>query len=52
MEVLRVFESTSGPANWDAEISVAEGSSIDPECKRVMLATKLGLQNRFDLATD
>jgi hypothetical protein len=52
MQVLRIFESDSGPANWDADISGPEGSAIDPEGKRVMLATKLGLQNRFDLATD
>lgn len=52
MQVLRIFESNSGPANWDADISGPEGGTIDPECKRVMLATKLGLQNRFDLATD
>ena len=52
MQATRVFESNGGPANWDAEILGPEGGTIDPECKRVMLATKLGLQNRFDLAID
>jgi hypothetical protein len=52
MQVLRIFESNAGPANWDADISGPEGSASDPQGKRVMLATKLGLQNRFDLAKD
>ena len=52
MQATRVFQSDSGPANWDAEISGPEGGTVDSECKRVMLATKLGLQNRFDLAKD
>lgn len=50
MSVERIFEASSGPANWDAAITVPEGG-IDPECKRIMLAIKLGLQNRFDLAS-
>jgi len=52
MQVLRIFESDSGPSNWDADISGSEGGAIDPKCKRVMLATKLGLQNRYNLAMD
>lgn len=50
LTVTRIFETDSGPANWDAEMSAPEGKTIDPECKRVMLAAKLGIQNRFDLA--
>jgi hypothetical protein len=50
MSVERIFETNSGPANWDAAISCPEGGIIDPECKRMMLTIKLGLQNRFDLA--
>ena len=52
MRATRVFETSGGPANWDADISIPEGGTVGTECKRVMLATKLGLQNRFDLATD
>ncbi len=48
--VKRIFETQAGPSNWDADIDIENGRVIDPECKRVMLATKLGLQNRFDLA--
>jgi hypothetical protein len=52
MHALRIFASDSGPANWDADISGPDGGAIDPECKRAMLSTKLGLQNRYELATD
>ena len=52
MQATRVFQSDSGPSNWDAEISGPGGETVDPECKRVMLATKLGLQSRFELAID
>jgi hypothetical protein len=48
--VVRVFRTDSGPSNWDAEIVGREGHVMNPECKRVVLAAKLGLQNRFDVA--
>jgi hypothetical protein len=48
--VVRVFRTDAGPSNWDAEIVGREGHVMNPECKRVVLAAKLGLQNRFDLA--
>lgn len=50
VEATEVFECAGGPANWDAEFS-RSGEAIDPSCKRAVLATKLGMQNRFDLAT-
>ncbi len=49
VEAIKVFECASGPANWDAEFSIS-GAVIDQSCKRAVLATKLGMQNRFDLA--
>jgi hypothetical protein len=49
VEAIKVFECAGGPANWDAEFSNS-GAVIDPSCKRAVLATKLGMQNRFDLA--
>ena len=52
LAVARIFETDGGPSNWDAEIDGKDGKVIDPECKRVMLATKLGIQNRFELAAD
>ena len=52
MQATRVFQINGGPANWDAEIAGPDGCMVDPECKRVMLSTKLALQNRFDLAMD
>ena len=52
LAVTRIFETDGGPSNWDAEIDGKDGQVIDPECKRAMLATKLGIQNRFELAAD
>ncbi len=49
VEATKVFECAGGPANWDAEFSNS-GTVIDPSCKRAVLATKLGMQNRFNLA--
>ena len=51
MKVIRVYETVDGPSNWDAEIRPKDDDAMKPECKRVMLATKLGIQNRFGLAT-
>ncbi len=51
MTLIRIFETDTGPANWDAEIVGKDGHVVHPECKRVVLAAKLGLQNRFDMAS-
>lgn len=48
--VNKIIRCSDGPSNWDAEIVYEKSESIAAECKRVMLATKLGIQNRFDLA--
>ena len=52
MKVLRVYEAVDGPSNWDAEIVAKDDDTMKPECKRVMLATKLGIQSRLGLATN
>jgi len=45
--VTRIYETDGGPSNWDAKIEGKDGQVIDTECKRVMLAAKLGIQNPF-----
>jgi hypothetical protein len=39
-----------GVANWDAEFAADDGERPTPEQRRVMLAAKLGVQKRLDLA--
>jgi hypothetical protein len=39
-----------GVANWDAEFASNDGERPTPEQLRVMLAAKLGVQKRLDLA--
>lgn len=48
--VKRIFRCKEGPANWDAEIVSEDATLTTPENKQAMLAAKLGIQNRFDLA--
>jgi hypothetical protein len=40
----------SGVANWDAEFEADHGGRPTAEQRRVMLAAKLGVQKRLDLA--
>ena len=47
-KIMRVYELSDGPSNWDVEI-VADDGAMNAECKRVLLATKLSIQNRFEL---
>jgi hypothetical protein len=39
-----------GVANWDAEFAAESGERPTPEQRRVMLAAKLGVQKKLDLA--
>jgi hypothetical protein len=39
-----------GVANWDAEFEAEDGERPTAEKRRVMLAAKLGVQKRLDLA--
>jgi|GraSoiStandDraft_4_1057263.scaffolds.fasta_scaffold864114_2 hypothetical protein len=39
-----------GLANWDAEFNAEPGVAMSPECKRLALAVKHGVQKHFDLA--
>jgi hypothetical protein len=41
--------SNEGLANWDADCAAEPGVAISAECKRVFLAAKHGVQQRFDL---
>ena len=49
-QVKKIICCTDGPSNWDAEIVCDDSKPVAAESKRVMLAAKLGIQNRFDLA--
>ena len=39
-----------GLANWDAEFTAEPGVTMSPECKRIALGAKHGVQKHFDLA--
>ena len=39
-----------GFANWDAEFAAKPGTTMSPDCKRVALSAKQGVQNPFELA--
>jgi hypothetical protein len=39
-----------GFANWDAEFAAKPGTTMSPDCKRVALSAKHGVQKHFDLA--
>jgi hypothetical protein len=39
-----------GVANWDAEFENDHGEHLTADQRRVMLAAKLGVQKRLDLA--
>ena len=52
LHVKRVFCTSSGPANWDAEVEGDVDHPVASDCKRIALSVKLGLQNRFDAALD
>jgi hypothetical protein len=47
---LKLLEDSQGLANWDAEFEAAPGVTMSPECKRVLLGAKQGVQKHFDLA--
>jgi hypothetical protein len=45
------LEDPGGVSNWDAEfMTEQQGVSLTAEQRRVMLATKLGIQRKLDLA--
>jgi hypothetical protein len=46
---LKQLENNQGLANWDAEFEADPGVTITPECKRIFLSAKQGVQKRFDL---
>ncbi len=48
---LKPLEESQGLANWDAEFEAGPGGTMSPECKRVLLGVKQGVQKRFDLAS-
>lgn len=48
-EVTKILRVSDGPSNWDAEIVSKSTETVDPECKRVMLTVKLGIQNLFEV---
>jgi hypothetical protein len=41
-----------GLANWDVELVAEVGITMSPECKRVAIAAKHGVQKHFDLASE
>ena len=47
---LKLLEDGEGLANWDAEFEAGPGVTMSPECKRVLLGAKQGVQKHFDLA--
>jgi len=47
---LKLLEDSQGLANWDAEFEAGPGVTMSPECKRVLLGAKQGVQKHFDLA--
>ena len=47
---LKPLEDSQGLANWDAEFEAGSGVTMSPECKRVVLGVKQGVQKHFDLA--
>ena len=47
---LKLLADSQGLANWDAEFEAGPGVTMTPECKRVLLGAKQGVQKRFDLA--
>lgn len=44
------LDQNQGLANWDAEFATEPGVTMSPECKRVLLSAKFGVQKHFDLA--
>ena len=44
------LDDSLGLANWDAEFEAAPGTTMSPNCKRVLLGAKQGIQKLFDLA--
>jgi hypothetical protein len=47
---LKLLADSQGLANWDAEFEAGPGVTMTPECKRVLLGAKQGVQKHFDLA--
>ena len=48
---LKLLEDSQGLANWDAQFEAGPGVTMSPECKRVSLGAKQGVQRHFDLAS-
>lgn len=48
---LKLLKDSQGLANWDAEFEAGPGVTMSPECKRVLLGAKQGVQKHFDLAS-
>ena len=47
---LRRLDHPLGHANWDAEFAGKPGVTMSPDCTRVMLNAKHGVQKHYDLA--
>ena len=48
---LKLLQDSQGLANWDAQFEAGPGATMSPECKRVLLGAKHGVQRHFDLAS-
>jgi hypothetical protein len=47
---LKQLENDPGLSNWDAEFSAQPGTTISPDCRRLLISIKQGVQKHFDLA--
>ena len=50
LKLTPLADAQDGLANWDAEFAAEPGTTLSPECKRIALNAKQGLQKHFDLA--
>ena len=50
VQKITLLTEPGGVANWDAEFKANHGGRPTAEQRRVMLAAKLGVQKRLDLA--
>ena len=50
VQKITLLADPGGVANWDAEFEAEDGERPTAEQRRVMLAAKLGVQKRLDLA--
>lgn len=48
---LKELEDSQGLANWDAEFEAGPGTTMSPDCKRVLLGVKQGVQKHLDLGS-